>query len=62
MEEANLTFAQPKFYNFVPQPDITPLEAAWIAYLFRVAPQLSSFDLKNYKEWSLVERHFEEVT
>jgi len=55
-------FPQPTvLYNFVPQEDMTPLEAAWIAHFFVCLGTPGFSFAERYPKWRLIERHFEEV-
>lgn len=50
---------QPKQYDFVPQDDMTPLEAVWIAHLFTWVKW--AVPIENHPQWEKVKRHFAEV-
>ena len=45
-------------YRFMPQNDMTPVEAAFIAIVLTVS---SSWDIWNHPEWDKVSRHFARV-
>lgn len=50
------TFKPPTRYTFTPQPDITPLEAAYIAVAMRVT--LFDTPLDEYEHWDSIKHHF----
>ena len=44
-------------YKFVPQDDITPLEAVWIAHFLDIYRH--AWDFTKFEQWELIKRHFQ---
>jgi hypothetical protein len=51
--------APPKNFNFEPQPDMTPVEAAWVGILFGARNDVD--DVEKFMLEKGIIRHFKEV-